>query len=82
MLLELKDGQNLFILTWRKSFGGEDTWGGYVLSLATYRFYSGVQLSFYTDYISPIEIGLLWAKITYLKTHSNALGFQLQTDTR
>ena len=44
--------------------------------------YSGVRLSFYTYYISPIEIGLLWAKITYLKTHSNALGFELQTDTK
>ena len=44
--------------------------------------YSGVRLSFYTYYISPIEMGLLWAKITYLKTHSNALGFELQTDTK
>ena len=33
-------------------------------------------------YISPIEIGLLWAKITYLKTHSSTLGFELKTDTK
>ena len=33
-------------------------------------------------YISPIEIGLLWAKITYLKSHSKALAFDLQTDTK
>ena len=32
--------------------------------------YSGVWLSFYTYYISPIEIGLLWARITYLKSPS------------
>ena len=32
--------------------------------------YSGVRLSFYTYYISPIEMGLLWAKITYLKSHA------------
>ena len=35
-----------------------------------------------TYYISPIEIGLLWAKITYLKIHSKALGFSLQTDMK
>ena len=29
-------------------------------------------------YISPIEIGLIWAKITYLKSHSKALDFSLQ----
>ena len=33
-------------------------------------------------YISPIEIGLLWAKITYLKSHSKALAFDLRTDTK
>ena len=33
-------------------------------------------------YISPIEIGLLWAKITYLKSHSKALAFGLQTDMK
>ena len=33
-------------------------------------------------YISPIEMGLLWAKITYLKIHSKALAFNLQTDTK
>ena len=32
-------------------------------------------------YISPIEIGLIWAKITYVKSHSKALGFNPQTDT-
>ena len=26
-------------------------------------------------YISPIEIGVLWAKVTYVKSHSKALGF-------
>ena len=26
-------------------------------------------------YISPIEIGVLWAKITYVKSHLKALGF-------
>ena len=30
-------------------------------------------------YISPIEIGLIWAKIAYLKSHSIALAFGLQT---
>ena len=33
-------------------------------------------------YISPIEIGLLWAKITYVKSRSKALGFELQTDMK
>ena len=42
--------------------------------------YSGVRLRFYTYYIIPIEIGLLWAKINYLKSHSKALGFGLQLD--
>ena len=31
-------------------------------------------------YISPIEIGVLWAKITHVKSHWKALGFSLQTD--
>ena len=35
-----------------------------------------------TYYISPIEIGLLWAKITYVKSHLKALGFNPQTDTK
>ena len=26
-------------------------------------------------YINPIEIGVLWAKITYVKSHSKAFGF-------
>ena len=26
-------------------------------------------------YINPIEIGVLWAKITYVKSHLKALGF-------
>ena len=26
-------------------------------------------------YISPIEIGVLWAKISYVKSHLKALGF-------
>ena len=26
-------------------------------------------------YKSPIEVGLLWAKITYIQSHSKALGF-------
>ena len=33
-------------------------------------------------YISPIEIGLLWAKIKYLKSHSKALSFDLQIDMK
>jgi len=37
-------------------------------------FYSGVQLSSYTFYISPIELWLLWAKITYLRNSSKSLG--------
>ena len=41
--------------------------------------YSGVQLSFYTYYVSPFEIGVLCAKITNLKSHSMALVFWLQT---
>ena len=33
-------------------------------------------------YISPIEIGVLWAKNTYAKSHSKALSFNPQTDTK
>ena len=44
--------------------------------------YSDVQLSFYSYYISPIEIGLLWAMITYLKSHSKASSFILRTDMK
>ena len=33
-------------------------------------------------YISPIEIGLIWAKITYVKSHSKALSFCFQTDVK
>ena len=44
--------------------------------------YSGVLLSFYTYYISPIETGLPWAKIRYLKSHSKAFDFNLQTDIK
>ena len=33
-------------------------------------------------YISPIEIGVFWAKITCIKSHSKALGFSLQTDMK
>ena len=33
-------------------------------------------------YISPIEIGLLWAKITRIKSHSKALGLVNQTDMK
>ena len=33
-------------------------------------------------YISTIEIGLLWAKIAYIKSHSKALGFDPQTDKK
>ena len=33
-------------------------------------------------YIRPIEIGVLWAKVTYVKGHSKALGFGLQTDMK
>ena len=50
--------------------------------LYTYEEYSGVQLNFYTYYKSPIEIGLLWAKIEYLKSPSKALGFGLQIDIK
>ena len=31
-------------------------------------------------YISPIEMGVIWGTITYVKSHSKALGFRLQTD--
>ena len=36
--------------------------------------------SFYTYHISPIEIALFRAKITYLKSHAEALIFWLQAD--
>ena len=39
----------------------------------------GVQLSFYTYYISPIEIKLLSAKITYIKSHSTQFGTAYQS---
>ena len=42
--------------------------------------YSGVRFSFYTYYISPIDIGLLRTKIKYLKILSMALIFLPQTD--
>ena len=45
-------------------------------------FYSGVQLSFYTYYISPIEIGVFWGKITYLKSHSKSLNYDLQINMK
>ena len=32
--------------------------------------------------ISPIEIGLIWAKISYIKSHSKAFGFDTQTDMK
>ena len=32
--------------------------------------------------ISPIEMGVLWAKITFIKSHSKALDFGLQTDIK
>ena len=32
--------------------------------------------------ISPIEIGVIWAKITYVKSHSKALDFNPQTDMK
>ena len=44
--------------------------------------YSGVRLSFYTYYISPIEIGLFWAMIAYIKSYSLALVFWLQTNMK
>ena len=33
-------------------------------------------------YISPIDIGLIWAEIIYFKSHSKALAFGLQTDMK
>ena len=33
-------------------------------------------------YKIPIEIGVLWAKITYIKSHLKALDFTLQTDMK
>ena len=42
--------------------------------------YSGMRLSFYTYYISLIEIGLLGAKITYVKSCSMAFIFWIQSD--
>ena len=44
--------------------------------------YSRDKKGTYPYYISPIEIGLLWAKITYLKSHSKALEFDFQTDMK
>ena len=46
-------------------------------------FYYSPKIKYSTPYyISPIEIGLLWAKITYLKSHSKALVFDLQTNIK
>ena len=42
--------------------------------------YRCVQQKTAAYYKSPIEIGVLWAKITYIKSHSKALDFSLQTD--
>ena len=33
-------------------------------------------------YINTIEIVLLWAKITYLKSHAKVLAFNFQTDMK
>ena len=33
-------------------------------------------------YISPIEIGLICVKITYVRSHSKALGFGPKTDMK
>ena len=33
-------------------------------------------------YVSPIEMVVLKAKIKYIKSHSKALGFSLQTDMK
>ena len=45
--------------------------------------YAAVTRRIQTPYnISPIEIGVLRAKITYIKSHSKALGFGLQTDIK
>ena len=62
----------------KQSFRSPDVF----MTPGTYFIYSGVRLSFYTYYISPIEIELLWAKITYLKTHSKAVGFGFQTGVK
>ena len=44
--------------------------------------YSRDKKGTYPYYISPIEIGLLWVKIAYLKSHSIALAFGLHTDIK
>ena len=44
--------------------------------------YSGVRLSFYTYYVSPIEMGLVWAMIMYVKSYFMALDFWLQTNMK
>ena len=44
------------------------------------KIYSHDKRGTFPYYISLIEIGLLWAKIVYLKSHSMALAFALQTD--
>ena len=44
--------------------------------------YSGVWLSFYTYYISHIEIGLFWAVITYFKSCSMAFNFWLKRNMK
>ena len=36
----------------------------------------------YPYYMSPIEIGLLSAKIKYIKSHLKALGFGIQLDMK
>ena len=47
-----------------------------------HKYYSRGRKHRHPYYLSLIEIGLIWAKITYLKSHSKALVFILQTDMK
>ena len=44
--------------------------------------YSRDKKGTYPYYISRIEIGLIWAKIRYIKSHSKALSIGFQKDMK
>ena len=69
------------------SFGGknlEEFWQTFEYEVleTSYASYRRERKYMHPYYISSIEIGLLWAKIKYLKIHSKAMGFELQTDMK
>ena len=41
-----------------------------------------VEFKLQQDYVSPIKIGKLWAKIKHLKSYLKALGFGLEADMK